>query len=104
MSTYANITIKDRNFHLSSDGDDRELLEEIVKGYVRKYKGLVKPEILSEVIINSILADNFDLYPLLEQDLVELAPYHWHVVIGPRGGVRITGGKVKKKVLDGNLR
>ena len=95
MSTYANISINDKELHIASDGGDRELILDIVKSYVRKYRGFVAPSVLAEVVGNSIVADALESCSSLALGFVERPSYSWRVYIGPRGGVKIRGGKAK---------
>lgn len=93
MSTYANISVGGKELHITSDGGDKELILDIVRSYVRKYKGLVAPSVLAEVVSNSIVADALEPHASLALGFVERPGYNWQIAIGPRGGVTIRGGR-----------
>ena len=96
MSTYANIEIEKREFSVRSDGGDKETIKDTVREYVAEIRGKVKPEYLIRAVLDAITADSAtDYYSPFALGYCELPNYQWKVEIGSRGGVKITGGRVK---------
>jgi len=96
MSTYANVTIKGREFNVRSDGWDKQTIRDCVREYVADIKGKVKPDYLLKALLNAITADSAtDYYAPFSLGYCEFPSYNWKVAIGERGGVKITGGRVK---------
>jgi hypothetical protein len=90
MSTYANVEIEGQEFHIRSDGWDKETITDCVREYTAEIKAKVRSEYLATAVTNAIIADAArDYYAPFSMGYVNLASYHWKVKIGPRGGVKI---------------
>lgn len=98
MSTYANIKIEGREFSVRSDGWDKETIRDAVREYVNEARGKVKPDYLATVVVDAIASESAgDYYAPFALGFCELPSYQWKIEIGQRGGVKITGGRVKWK-------
>ena len=96
MSTYANVLIEEREFCVTSDGGDKELIRDLVSGYVGRVKGKVKPDYLATAVLDAITAESAtDYYTPFRIGFAGLASYRWEVKIGLRGGVKIKGGRIR---------
>lgn len=96
MSTSANVLIGGREFSVSSDGGDKETIRDAVREYVNEAKGKVKPSYLARVVVDAIASESAgDYYAPFTLGYCYPSNYQWKIKIGPRGGVKITGGRVK---------
>jgi len=94
--TYANVLIAGREFSVRSDGWDKETIRDCVREYVKEAKGKVKPDYLARVVLDAIASESAgDYYAPFALGYCEFPSYNWTIEIGKRGGVKITGGKVK---------
>ena len=57
MSTYANVEIQGREFHVRSNGGDKQGIRDAVRDYVKEAKGKVKPDYLARVVVDAIASD-----------------------------------------------
>jgi len=90
MSTYANIQIEGREFHIISGGGDWETIRDCVRDYVAEIKGKVKPEYLITAVLDAITAEAAtDYYAAFNLGYIDFPSYRWEMEIGPRGGVKI---------------
>ena len=97
MSTYANIEIEGNQFNVRSDGWDKETIRDCVREYVAEIRGKVKAEYLLKAVLDAITADSAtDYYAPFALGYCDLPSYQWKVAIGKRGGVKITGGRVRQ--------
>lgn len=96
MSTYANVEIEKREFNVRSNGQDKETIRDCVREYVAEIKGKVKPDYLLRAVLDAITAESAtDYYAPFALGYCEFPSYNWKIEIGKRGGVKITGGRVK---------
>ncbi len=96
MSTHANISIEGREFHVRSDGWDKETIRDAVREYVKEAKGKVKCGYLATVVVDAIVSESArDYYSPFALGFCEFPSYQWKIEVGKRGGVKIRGGRVK---------
>ena len=98
MSTYANVKIGGRDFHVKSDGWDKETIKDCVKEYVQQARKYTKTGWFDVTVVDAIASESAsDYYAPFGLGLIDLAEYMWSIEIGPRGGVTIRGGRVKRE-------
>ena len=92
MSTYANILIEGREFHVRNDGGDKETIAEAVREYVKEARVKVKPGYLAGVVVDAIASESAgDYYAPFALEFCEFPSYCWVISIGQRGGVKLSG-------------
>jgi hypothetical protein len=102
MSTRANIRVDaigdkgacvgQRDFHVITDGHDKEGIRDCFEAAVDQWKGKVKSSHLALAVLNQLDAESTAGYACLWPGLIEdftFVDYTWRVEIGPRGRVSI---------------